>query len=303
MENRKMTQDWTQKKEYGSTKSLRLMVWLATILGRRATRVLLYPIAVYFVMLVGDARKASIGYLTKVLGREPTWNEVFRHFHTFACVLLDRIFLLLGRAELFDIRIVENAYAEQDAATRANGVFLMGAHMGSFEAVRLVSRTQANLQLVLLMYEENARKIGTLIAAINPMAQQEIVPLGKLSAMLTVRERLAEGAVVGILADRTLKHEKEIRIPFLGDPAYLAAGPFRMAAMLRRPVFLMVGLYRGGNRYDIHLEKIADFGNIQGNTDAVVEAAIRRYAERLEYFVRLAPYNWFNFYDFWQGDA
>lgn len=298
-----MTQDWTQKKEYGSTRSLRFMVWLATMLGRRATRVLLYPIAGYFVMLVGDARKASIGYLTKVLGRKPAWHEVFRHFHTFSCVLLDRVFLLLGRAELFDIRIVENAYAQQDAAVRAKGVFLMGAHMGSFEAVRLISRTQADIKLVLLMYEENARKIGALIAAINPKAQQEIVPLGNLSAMLTVKERLADGAVVGILADRTLKHEKEVRIPFLGAPAYLAAGPFRMAAMLRRPVFLMVGLYRGGNRYDIHLEKIADFGNIQGNMDAAVEAAILRYAERLEHFVRLAPYNWFNFYDFWQGDA
>jgi predicted LPLAT superfamily acyltransferase len=303
MEKRNMTQDWTQKKEHGSARSLRFMVWLATTLGRRATRVLLYPIAVYFVLRAGDARQASIEYLTKVLGRKPAWHELFRHFYTFSCVLLDRVFLLLGHAGLFDIRIVENAYAEQDATTRANGVFLMGAHMGSFEAVRLVSRTQADLKLVLLMYEENARKIGALIAAINPKAQQEIVPLGNVSAMLTVRDRLAEGAVVGILADRTLKHEKEIRIPFLGAPAYLAAGPFRMAAMLRRPVFLMVGLYRGGNRYDIHLEKIADFGNIAGNRDEAVEAAIHRYAERLEHFVRLAPYNWFNFYDFWQGDA
>lgn len=298
-----MTQDWTQKKEYGSARSLRFMVWVATMLGRRVTRMLLYPIALYFLLLVGDARKASVGYLTKVLGRKPRWHEVFRHFHTFSCVLLDRVFLLLGHAELFDIHVVENAYAEQEAATRAGGVFLMGAHMGSFEAVRLVSRTQADIKLVLLMYEENARKIGALIAAINPKAQQEIVPLGNLNAMLTVRERLADGAVVGILADRTLKHEKEISVPFLGAPACLAAGPFRMAAMLRRPVFLMVGLYRGGNRYDIHLEKIADFSEAGGNTGPAVEAAIHRYAERLEHFVRRAPYNWFNFYDFWQGDA
>jgi predicted LPLAT superfamily acyltransferase len=27
---------------------------------------------------------------------------------------------------------------------------------------------------------------------------------------------------------------------------------------------------------------------------------MQRYADRLEYFARLAPYNWVNFYDFWE---
>jgi predicted LPLAT superfamily acyltransferase len=302
-----MQQDWTQKKEYGSAKSLRCMAWLAMMLGRRVARMLLYPIAFYFLLLAGDARRASAGYLGRVLGRKPGWQELFRHFHAFACVLLDRIFLLRGRTELFDIRIVENAYAAEDAAVRAGGAFMMGAHMGSFDAVRLVSRTQADLRLVLLMYEENARKIGGLIAAINPQAQQEIVALGNVGTMLTVRDRLAEGAVVGMLADRTLKHEKEIVLPFLGAPAHFAAGPFRMAALLRKPVFLMVGLYRGGSRYDIHIEKIADFSAVGRGADGGVEQAIGmalgHYAARLEYFARRAPYNWFNFYDFWQDDA
>jgi len=26
---------------------------------------------------------------------------------------------------------------------------------------------------------------------------------------------------------------------------------------------------------------------------------MQRYAERLEHYARLAPYNWFNFYPFW----
>jgi predicted LPLAT superfamily acyltransferase len=29
-------------------------------------------------------------------------------------------------------------------------------------------------------------------------------------------------------------------------------------------------------------------------------AAQQRYAERLSHFCRIAPYNWFNFFDFWQ---
>lgn len=297
---------WTQKKERGSFFLIRLIVWIATTVSRRVARLLLYPITLYFVVVVGDSRRASSKYLARVLGRTPRWTEVFRHFHCFASALLDRVFFLKGRSDLFDIRVIDDAYAAQDSATRGRGVFLMGAHYGSFEAVRLVSRKNERLKLVLLMYEENAKKISSLMAAINPQAQQEIVPLGNLSAMLTVKERLDEGAIIGILADRTFSDEKTAVLPFFGAPAAFPVGPFKMAAMMRKPVFFMAGVYRGGNRYDIHLEKIADFGDrdalSSGSLQEAIDAAMRQYVARIEFFCHEAPYNWFNFYDFWQGD-
>ena len=33
--------------------------------------------------------------------------------------------------------------------------------------------------------------------------------------------------------------------------------------------------------------------------DHVIEQAVRKYVERVEHYCRLAPYNWFNFYDYW----
>jgi len=300
-------ESWTEKKERGCVASLKVAVWIATTFGRRVSRAFLYPVSLYYMLTAPDAVSASRLYLSRVLGRAPRRMEVFRHLHTFASVLLDRVYFLLGHAHRFDIRIVSDDYLTQDQATRSGGVFLMGAHMGSFEVGRMVSRNHDSLKLVLLMYEENARKIGTLMSAINPAAQQEIVALGNLSAMLTVKDRLAEGGIIGILADRTLGQEKVRELPFLGAPAHFALGPFRMAAMMRRPVLMMTGLYLGGNRYDIHIEKIADFRDApdgtRRNSEADVDAAMQCYVSRLEHFVRLAPNNWFNFYDFWQGHS
>jgi predicted LPLAT superfamily acyltransferase len=64
----------------------------------------------------------------------------------------------------------------------------------------------------------------------------------------------------------------------------------------------MAGLYRGGNRYHVVFDRVADFGSVgAGERKAAVAAAIERYASLLEQHCRNDPYNWFNFYDFWRA--
>jgi predicted LPLAT superfamily acyltransferase len=76
----------------------------------------------------------------------------------------------------------------------------------------------------------------------------------------------------------------------------------RAAAIMRRPVIFMIGLYRGGNRYHVAFETLADFSGVEPRQrDAAVRVAIERYAGLLEKYVRSDPYNWFNFFDFWRG--
>jgi hypothetical protein len=36
--------------------------------------------------------------------------------------------------------------------------------------------------------------------------------------------------------------------------------------------------------------------------DAAIRQLAQRYAKRLEYYTHLAPYNWFNFYDYWPAE-
>jgi predicted LPLAT superfamily acyltransferase len=120
--------------------------------------------------------------------------------------------------------------------------------------------------------------------------------------MLRIRERLEEGVFVGILGDRTIGDQAGLAVSFLGRPALLPIGPMRAAAVLRRPVFFMLGLYRGKNRYHVVFEPLADFtATRSGEREVEVEAAIRRYVALLEKHCRSDPYNWFNFFDFWHG--
>jgi hypothetical protein len=292
--------DWLREQEKSNLAILKLMVWISLTFGRRAGRVVLHGIAAYYVLFAPRARRYSRAYLRRALGRWAGWTDGFRHVLSFASTIHDRIYLLNDRFDLFDIEII-GAETVHAALAQQPGALLIGAHLGSFEVLRAVGRGQAGLKVAMLMYEENARKINATLAAINPAANDDIIPLGRLDSLLQASEKLEQGYLVGMLADRGLGDDPTVDCEFLGKMAPLPLGPFRTAAMLRRPVFFMTGLYLGGNRYRIHFEPLADFSATpRGQRDAAIRAAMHAYAGRLTHFCRIAPYNWFNFFDFWQ---
>ena len=292
--------DWLQQQERSNLAILKLMVWISLTFGRRAGRVVLYGIAAYYVLFAPRARRYSRAYLNRALGRWSGWADGFRHVLSFASTIHDRIYLLNDRFDLFDIEIV-GAEALHAALAKQPGALLIGAHLGSFEVLRAVGRGQAGLKVAMLMYEENARKINATLAAINPAASEDIIPLGRIDSLLQANEKLAQGYLVGMLADRGIGDDATVDCEFLGKKAAFPLGPFRTAAMLRRPVFFMTGLYLGGNRYRIHFEPLADFtATPRGERDAAIHTAMQAYADRLTHYCRSAPYNWFNFFDFWQ---
>jgi predicted LPLAT superfamily acyltransferase len=292
-------EEWATRRERGAVPLIRFMVWLTLRLGRPTARLLLFPACGYFFLFAPLSRRTSRTWLARALGRPPTAGDVWRHFFCFAACVLDRVLLLNDRMDLFEI----NIHGEDSLSTiraRHGGAFLFGAHLGSFEVVRAASRVLGDTRVSVVMYEDNARKTNQVLNAINPELTTQIIALGRPGSMIAVRERLEEGHFVGVLADRGLDSERQLSIPFFGQPARFPVGPFRLAAILRRPIVFMAGLYRGGGRYDIHFELIAEPDETAGRAnDDEIEDMMRRYVARLEHYCRLAPYNWFNFHEFW----
>ena len=292
--------EWTGRPERGNTLALRFIVGVALTLGRRAARWLLYPTCAYFVFFSGKARAASKDYLRRALAREPRTSDLLTHCLTFASTILDRVFLLKGQYAQFDVRTHGESLVK-DMVASGHGCFLLGAHMGSFEVIRALGNDAQGLRVSLVMYEENARKLNSVLDAIKPERAPQVIALGKVDAMLKVEQALKRGDFVGMLGDRTIAGEGTVTCSFLGAPAQFPLGPFRLAAMLDRPIVLMFGLYRGDNRYDIHFEKLEQPERVAGAPrNAHLEQSVQRYVERLEHYCRSAPYNWFNFYDYWR---
>ncbi|WP_445288403.1 acyl-CoA synthetase [Variovorax atrisoli] len=309
--------DWARAPERSNMLALRFIVMMALVFGRHVTRLLLPPIALYFLLFAPAPRRHIKCYLFRAIGPRAGWLDGFRLLHAFASTVLDRVYFLRGRMDLFDVKISGNEPLDVELAN-GRGAFLLGAHVGSFEALGACKQQthQRHLRLAMLMYPDNARRItGILNAIAVPELRPHVIALGRPHSMLELRDWLDGGGMGGMLADRTLPggedqpaHQRgnNIVLPFLGQPAVFNDGPFRLAALLRRKVFFMAGLYGGGARYDVRFDPLADFGERSSSPaerEQRIRAAVEAYVARLEAMCRAYPYNWFNFHDFWLEDA
>lgn len=296
-----VSRSWTTQEELSNRWSMGLLLWVALRLGRRVARLALPPITAYYLLRAKESRRQSRAYLNRALGRPARLSEVARHMHCFAATILDRVFLLSGRDTELEVHVHGEQYLKNQVA-RGEGCLLLGSHLGSFEILRTLGVSRHKLPIRVLMNAEHNQTLTRMLSKINPTIADTIIPLGGIDTLLRVKECLDAGNLVGVLGDRVADSDKTLACHFLGGTAKFPKGPLLTAAALHTPVLLCFGLYSGGKRYDIHFEPLTAALKIQrAQRDKVATDLTRRYAERLEYYVRLAPYNWFNFYDYWQS--
>ena len=290
---------WADLPERGTPALVRLIVWIAVRIGRWAARLLLYPITLYFLITAHTARRVSYEYLRRVRGRPVSWWHVFRHFHCFAATILDRVYLLKGEFEHFEVTLNQKEILHREIDS-GKGCILLGSHLGSFEVLRALGVTQQDFPLKVLMDIAHNENITRFLDALNKEIASTVIVPDRPDTLLRVKESLDAGFLIGMLGDRASSGGRTTQCQFLGAPATFPAGPILLAAMMRCPVILFFGLYRGGSRYEIYFEDFAP--EIILNRDHRAEDIqhwMQQYVERLEYYAGLAPYNWFNFYAFW----
>jgi predicted LPLAT superfamily acyltransferase len=300
-----MKSEWSQQRERSNRIGIAVLVWIALHLGRWPVQLLLYPVVLYFYATGADVRAASRNYLRRVNGCEPRRRQVFRHLLTFARVASDRLFLLSGGVDKYQIK-VSGEQVFHDKLAAGQGCLLLVSHLGSFEAMRVLGAVGHSLPLRILLDRRQNPLVGDVIDSLDPQLAAGIIDAGQppQELALTIDHCLKQGHMVGIMADRAGRGESVMRADFLGCSAAFPTGPWQLALVLKVPVILCFGLYLGDNRYQINFELMTEgVAATRQQRQASIAACIEHYATRLEHYTRLAPYNWFNFYDFWAHDS
>ena len=296
-----MSQDWTDEKERSNPFTLRLICWIALNISRSFARLWLYPITLYFFLTSPRIRFASRNYLRRVPGKKGNLIQVAKHIYCFASTILDRVYFLTNQHQHFDIDI-HGGEIINEAMKQKTGCILLGAHVGSFEALRCLAISREKLPLKIMMYHDHNAMITKVLDELNPEITDSVINLADDDALFKMKESIEDGYFIGMLGDRAINGEKQVTCKLFGDDVSLPAGPIALASVLQVPVILFFGLYLGGNRYSIHIEKLADtIIAPRKNRHEIVAKYMQEYTDHIENIIKQYPYNWFNYFDYW-GD-
>ena len=295
-----MTTGWKARPEAGSPTLLRAFAKTCLALGPRLSRMLLRPVCAYFLLTRRKERLASDAYLHRVLDRAPGWRERWRHFWTFSQVLLDRVFILGGKHDAITLQ-PKRPETLSTALDEGQGCILMGSHLGSFEASRAIKRARPEVQLRLVMDRQQSPAATRFLEALNPSVAEQVLDIGgNRNAGIALLNALEQGSLLALLADRARPGEKTLTVDFLGERAALPAGPFELAMVTQAPVVLFWGLHVAPGTYRVVFERFPTPPRVaRGDRETALHASAQAFADRLAHHAREAPYNWFNFFDFW----
>jgi predicted LPLAT superfamily acyltransferase len=277
--------------------------------GRAPFRVVLYPVVVWYWATNRRAREASLDYLrrleaaTGAIGHAPGRRETIAHFLSFAETLLDKMLAVGGRYRFDRLRYVGHEAIE--AMVRAGqGGLLVTAHMGCLEMCQASAERTPGMKLTVLVHTAHAERFNRMLERLSPGRAVSLLQVTEISPATAVMlaERIARGEFVAIAGDRVpivAGRASAVAVPFLGHAAPFPTGAYMLAALLKCPL-LSLACIRQGDAHEIHLECLAE-RVVLPRADRLAAAQVHatQFAQRLERLLARAPYEWFNFFSFW----
>jgi predicted LPLAT superfamily acyltransferase len=156
-----------------------------------------------------------------------------------------------------------------------------------------------------LVHTRNAEQFNSVLKRLSPDSQVTLLQVTDFSpgtaAMLA--EKVSAGEFVVITADRVPLSDSSGRtVPatFLGATAHFPIGPWILACALKCQVILF-SVNREDDSYRVRFEKLAEQVELpRGHREEAAAKYVAQYAQKLEQLCRESPYDWFNFFPFWE---
>jgi predicted LPLAT superfamily acyltransferase len=298
---------WSRVPEATFVPGIRVLLALYSAFGRRAFRLALWPVVLWYALARPAARRASAEYLER-LGRvsdgapPPTFRSALRHFAAFAEALLDKLLVWGGRLDALRYE-VHGAAVMRDALAAGRGAVVITAHVGNFELCQVLATRYTPVRVNVLMHTVNTARFNALLERRQLADRLCLIPVDGMSPSTAalLAQRVDAGELVAIAGDRLLAggSGESLLTPFLGQPAAFPIGPYVLAGALGCPLIALFAT-RHGETYRISVELLAERVVLprRGRQEAV-RALLGRFVALLEAECRAAPLQWFNFYPFW----
>jgi predicted LPLAT superfamily acyltransferase len=306
---------WFEIEERGSQLGIKFLVWCYSIFGKGLFNLMLYPVIVYFLVTGTKSRRASRDFLNRVFtlypgqdgrNRKVALRDNYLHFLEFGRAAMDKLAAWLGKIN-YDNILWSNREEGLALVRNKTGAILVASHLGNIEVLRAIADNKPEVRINALVHTRHADKFNRVLSKINTRSNVELIEVNSITpetAML-MKEKIDKGEFISIVGDRIPvdSSKRKNYAPFLGKPAPFPQGPFILGSIMKCPVYLIFCMKIEKSRFKIYFERFADKIELpRRDREKALQVIIEKYAERLEYYCSISPYQWFNFFDFWQGE-
>jgi len=207
--------------------------------------------------------------------------------------------LIMGRSRL-DCRF-EGEEQLREWVDRGKGIILLGAHLGNWEiGGHLLARLNKPVNLVVLQLEEETVR-GLFDQALQNKQFRLLTTDEHPLRSIPILAALRRGEIVALHGDRSLGRADEA-MPFLGGKARFPTGPYLLAAASGAPLFqvFVVRERLGHYRFFCFPAMLVGRQLLRTGPEAL-QPFLTEYAQRLASMARQYPWQWYNFYPFWEA--
>lgn len=169
-----------------------------------------------------------------------------------------------------------------------------------------MEQSKGLLRLNVLVHTQHAEKFNRVLKRLNPandLKLIEVTEVGPATAVL-LAAKIAAGEFIAIAGDRIpVSASKTVDAVFMGHAAPFPVGPYVLAHLLQCPLFTL-GCIHEGDGYRLHFKQLAERVHLpRGQRDLAITAYAQRYADTVTELLVQSPYDWFNFFPFWDQSA
>ena len=282
-------------KSKGTPLGYKIFIFIIHNLGVQSAYLLLYFVSFYYLLFSVKGSKASFLFFKKRLQKSTFKSivSVYKNNFIFGQTIIDKVAISSGLKNRFIFKSHGSENITNLLKEKKGGI-LISAHVGNFELAEFFFNEIddfSKINLITTDLEHKAIKKQIERSKLKSTTKFIIVK-EDMSHIFEIHNALNNNELVVFTGDRYFEGNKTITGEFLGKDALFPSGPFLLGSRLKVPVIFVYVMKESVKKYYLFAERA-----VFKNRDA--QDLLNQYIKSIESVLKRYPYQWFNFFNFW----
>lgn len=286
-------------KSKGLVLGYKIFIYFIKYIGINAAYVLLSLVSFYYFVFAPKGSKTSYYFFHKRLGfsKFKSFFKAFKNIFVFGQTLIDKVAISSGLNKKFTYHH-DGGETIKNLLKEKKGGILISAHVGNFEiAEYFFSEIDIDSQISLVTTDNERQAIKEYLESVSIKSSIKFIIIEPdMSHIFKINNALINNELICFTGDRYFEGNKTLTGTLLGKEANFPAGPFLLGSRIKAPVIFVYVMKEANKHYHLYARE-AKFKN----RDA--QDLLKKYTESIEWILKKYPYQWFNYFDFWENPS